>query len=165
MESSSINVLKTIDNLPALKRKIELATLVSRVSVEVGVFDDEPRAEGEISNSKLAMIHEKGAPDANIPKREFMAPAIEDSRVQIYKMLSVASRKHFKNRAMASKEQLVAAGELIAEKMRENIRRGLKPALSPETLVKGIRKGRKNFNPLMDTLQLLNSIKHKLTER
>lgn len=55
-----------------------LSQIDSRVSadglVEVGVFD------GPEKRAFIAMIHEYGAPAANIPERSFMRSAVEENR-------------------------------------------------------------------------------------
>ena len=73
-KASTSGVFKVVDNLRKLTQGIEVLTTMQ---VMVGVPDDKSgRREGEINNAELAYIHDKGAPEANIPARPFMEPGI-----------------------------------------------------------------------------------------
>src|SRR5690242_2590986 len=48
------------------------------------------RKEGTITNAALGYIHENGAPEANIPARPFLKPAVAGMQGQIQAMLKRA---------------------------------------------------------------------------
>lgn len=175
------SVLKPIDRLPDLLKKIQLATLVSRVEVTVGVLEDknvrvslskslmnyengewQGYVHEKITNAQLAGIHEVGAPASNIPARPFMRPAMADVAPKIYRILGEATRRHFKNRANAVEEGMVAAGVLIVEKMKEKIKENIPPPLSPEY---ASRRENPDPTPLINTGQLIRSLGYKLSKR
>lgn len=176
MTNFNVNVTKSVDNLPALLKKIYLATLANGFVVDVGIVSTEvDRADlsamfpgdkswnrpSKYNNAELAYIHENGLGDN--PKRPFMEPALRESQVKVYRILSEAARKHFKNRRNALYWGLIESGKIVSEAMRQRILNGISPSLSMDYLI--YKRGNQDSPPLMDTEQMFNAIGYELRKK
>lgn len=154
--------------------------------VLVGVPEENGAREekGEPTNAQLAYIHDNGAPEANIPRREFMRPGVDAARPEIERILTGTMRKVLRGGGEdAAEVGLERAGAAAASSIKNTIDDGVPPPLSDRTLRQRLKKGRKNgagaregaaieldrrwdgqapsvehAKPLVDTGQLRNSI-------
>lgn len=116
------------------------------------------RKTGGISNAELGYINEMGSPAKNIPPRPFLNPGVK--RVQDK---TVMRQKKAANLALAGRKadvmkELNSIGLTAQHSVKNMIREGLEPALSPTTLAMRKRNGHMGEKPLIRTGQLLNSI-------
>lgn len=145
-----------VDNLLALRQAIEQLTAGE---VLVGVPESETSREDtdELTNAAIAYIHDRGAPEANIPARPFMIPGIVDARADIVKALAgtaravaIASQSKQTNKSDRGRRIRLAIEKgyhrvgLIAQRaIRNKINEGIPPPLSEATLRQRAAKGRK----------------------
>lgn len=124
--------------------------------LQAGVLEGTADHDG-ISTAELALIHEDGAPRANIPARPFMRPTF-DQRVDGYgdKLERVVMRTV---KGAPAGPQLSELADEMAEDMRETILRGKTggPPLQPvgDSEVASRRRG---LVPLVDTGALVESL-------
>lgn len=182
-------VQKTVNNTAKLMEGIEILT---NTRVMVGVPSDKnTRREEGPSNAELAYIHDKGAPEANIPARPFMAPGIKDVQSQIVSELLLAGKAAISGAgAPTVKVYLSRVGIIAVRSIKNRITAGIPPPLAPATIAGRIRriKGKKRkqkiadaraagtpwsrqsgsegiFTPLKVTGQLFNAITYVLRDQ
>lgn len=144
-----------VDHLKALQDGI--AELLA-VEVLVGVPEAETdRDAEELTNAAIAYIHDRGAPEANIPARPFMIPGIDAARAEIVKALAgtaraVAISSQTKNTAKSDRGRRIRlaiekgyhrVGLITQRSIRSKINEGIPPPLSEYTLRQRAAKGRK----------------------
>lgn len=145
-----------IDNLPKVLAGIEVLTTTQ---VMVGVPDSNAgREDGPISNASLAYIHDNGAPEVNIPKREFLAPGVKNVQGRINEWFRKIGDYALAGRPEAVEKGLYAIGLITQSSIKAKIRSGPFTPLKDSTLEARRRRGVKRTKPLIDTTQLLNSI-------
>lgn len=126
--------------------------------VEVGVRgEDGARKDGGISNVEIATIHEFGAPEANIPERSFIRSTV-DGHIAVYAKLTKLLARKVYTLKLPLPAALGILGVKVSGDMRRQIRNGISPELSQETID---RKG--SSKPLIDTGQLVQAITSKVT--
>ncbi len=155
-------VYKMKDNLPSV---LEGIRKLANTRVMVGIPGDNTlRQPGEgggsspINNATLAYIHENGAPEAHIPPRPFLKPAVEAMAPQIEKRLRAAAEAALKGNVEGVDKQLNALGLEAQAEVRKKINEGIPPPLAESTLRKRRAHGRAGEKPLVDTGQLRNAI-------
>ncbi len=120
--------------------------------------DPEGKAE-PINNAALAYIQNAGSALANIPARPFMEPGIKDAQPQIIQ--TFAEAVHVDKMTVAGLENsLKKAGiqAVVAIKKRIVSQEGFEP-LAKSTIAARKRKGRNRTKALIDTSEMMNSIK------
>jgi hypothetical protein len=145
-----------IDNVAALKKAVAGLTK-DKVLVGIPEAKDE-RDETGIGNAALAYIHNFGAPEANIPAREFMYSGMSRAREQIV--------KRFRDGAIAALEgaedrvakNLNAAGLEATSAIKSRITEGIPPPLADATLAARERAGFAGTKPLVRTAQMRNAL-------
>lgn len=177
------------DRVPAFREGVRTLTTQD---VLVGVPGDtthKGRKAGEPTNAALAFIHDRGAPEMNIPARPFMAPGIAEARPQITAQLRAAGVAALDGNSQAVTARLHAAGLAAVAGIRAVIRAGIAPPLAASTVrgriarrqsstwrtqrraevaanvAAGNAPGQGIFTPLIDTGALLSSITHVLRRR
>jgi hypothetical protein len=126
-------VEKIVDNLPMLEKAMEDLT---RLSVLVGVpHENIRRDEGKINNATLAYTHDNGSPARNIPARPFMKPGIKAVQARVSAMFAMAARRALKDN-IDVRNSLDAIGDTAASSIRNTIRQGIPPPLSPVTIAR-----------------------------
>lgn len=174
------------DTLPALVKA--MAALASR-EVLVGFPEesaDRPSEGGgkqSITNAALAYIHDNGAPEARIPARPFMIPAIESVKPQVTKTLARAAQYALAGEANKVDEGFERVGMLAVKAIRDTINAGIPPALAESTVRARARRGRKGAQeelnrrdaghgaslqlakPLIDTAEMLKSSNYVVRAR
>jgi len=119
------------------------------------------RKDGEgISNASLAYIHDKGAPEANIPARPFMEPGIQSAKAGIEDGLKKAGEFAFDARPEAVERQFQRVGTIARDAIKMKITDGPFAPLKPATIAARKRRGRTGTKPLIDTGSLRNSINY-----
>lgn len=100
----------------------------------------------EPTNPVLAYIHDNGAPEAKIPRREFMRPAIEDVKAALEEKLAQTMRAVVLKGggAEAADKGLEQVGILAAVAIQKQINSGPPPPLSKRTLEARTKKARKD---------------------
>lgn len=106
----SVAVVKIEDNRDDLKRS--LRELLKR-SVLVGVTEDTSNVgvqNGAINNAAKAYLNDNGAPEVNIPQREFMRPGIERASDELSGIFADAVRAQLAGNAVGVDAALNQAG-------------------------------------------------------
>lgn len=132
-------------------RVLALGGLTLRVGI-VGPGASTLEAGSSLTLAELGLLHEFGAPGADIPERSWLRSALAARRADIA-ALKVATFK----RVLAGELQPRAALDLIGMQLvawiKAGIVAGIKPDLATETI---LRKG--STKPLIDDGQFINSI-------
>jgi hypothetical protein len=128
------------------------------IDVLVGVPDGSEH-DGGISNAELAMIHYSGAPEINLPARDFISPAINAVRDKVATRLQKAADAALDGDDKAVEKQLNAAGITAVNSIKSTITTGDFTPLKPATIK---RKG--SDHPLIDTGELLRSITYVIVK-
>lgn len=170
----------TKDKMPQLQKLIkETADL----RVLVGVPADKASRPGEkLNNAEIAYIHNFGAPDANIPQREFMAPGVKAVLPAITDRLRAAAKAALDGKTDKYVQGLHAVGLLVQASIKKTIVANIPPPLAASTVAVRIARrksatwrnkrralvaaniaagkppGAGIFTALIDTGALLNSI-------
>ncbi len=169
---SGVHVVE--DNTDQFLKSLEF---LSKTAVLVGVPEEKadrdpsmaPEENTGITNATLAYIHDKGAPEANIPARPFMEPGIKNAKKDITKYMGQAAVYLLtaKQRQRGIKA-LNAAGMVAASSIKQKIEDGPFVPLMESTLYR--RRTRKvaprtGTKPLIDTAQLQRSITYVVRAR
>jgi len=124
--------------------------------IAVGIQGPEAGAihpDGEIDNVSLGVIHEFGAPGANIPERSFIRETF-DVRVDHWvRTAAKIAEKVYSTTPDRPGRALGVLGEFAVADVRKQIARGIPPPLEAATV---IRKG--SSTPLIDMGILMGSI-------
>jgi hypothetical protein len=137
--------------------------------VLVGVPSDKAtRTDGPLNNAQLAYIQNNGAPEANIPARPFMEPAIESKSREIRDALGKAAELALEAGPDAVDRQFHRVGAIGRDAIKAKITDGPFTPLKPSTIAarKSKRKSRSNtdIKPLIDTGSLRNSINYVIRD-
>lgn len=180
-------LVKKVDNFKKFLQGVEILT---NTTVMVGVPEDKTaRKSGSISNAALAYIHDKGAPEANIPARPFMEPGVKAVQNEITEELNNAGKAVFAGAPRVT-SYLTRVGLIATRSIKNVISSGIAPPLAPSTIAGRIRrvKGKKRrakidaalaagtptsrqggsegiFTPLKVTNQLFNAITYVLRDQ
>ena len=111
-----------------------------------------------INNAGLMFIHEYGAPEANIPARPVVHPAVASIRKEIIQALRSAGLAALEGRVKKVEQIYNALGNTAQNAMRKRITDGPFIPLSPRTIAARRAKGRKGTKPLIDTGQLRRAL-------
>lgn len=145
---NNTGVRVTRANLEQVKANLDL---LSNLEVLVGFPEDtterdqDPNDKEEdrgITNAALGYIHDQGAPEAHIPQREFMKPAIEENKDPIEKALRGALKQGMRGDAVKMEMAMMAAGLTAKLAIQKKIGEGIPPPLSEATLKKRARRGK-----------------------
>lgn len=131
----------------------------SKRTVRVGILSDAPKKEregatGKLSLLEVAIIHEFGAPAANIPARSFIRATVDEHAADIAKLQRVLGAQVVAGK-LTEEQALSALGAKVAGWVQARIAAGIDPALAPETV-----KRKKSSKPLIDTGQLRSAVTH-----
>lgn len=124
------------------------------------------QAEGShLSLAALAYIQDQGAPEANIPAREFMAPGIKAAQGAITAQLRKAANAALEGNEAGVQAGQTGAGIAATSSVKLMIDNVLSPALAPKTLAARKRKGFAGETPLLVTGQLRNGVTFVVTKK
>jgi hypothetical protein len=127
-------MFKPVDNLKKVLQGIDTLT---NMTVLVGVPGEKTgRKDGSISNAALAYIHDKGAPEANIPARPFMEPGVKAVQKEITKELEDAGKVMLKGSQGSATvmRYLTRVGIITTRSIKAKITEGIPPPLAPSTI-------------------------------
>ena len=170
----------TTDKLPKVMQRVKR---LPRRDVLVG-FPEDSRKAGEergpqagsnarddtpLLNAQIAYIHDNGAPDVNIPRREFMRPGIKEGAAAFTPFLKRAADAMLAGKMDAVDKNLHAAGLAGQNAVRMKIKSGPFVPLAPATVAarrrrsKGSSYRRKataaaDTTPLVDTGEMLKAL-------
>jgi phage gpG-like protein len=149
-----------------LRLKKDLASRAVRVGVmgkgdrERGGVSEDGKTPNErpIGNVELAVIHEYGAPKANVPARSFLYSTLHVNR-KAYAALIGQLINGTIQRRFPVEQALNMLGMRVANDAKNRIADGdIKQDLAPSTLARKQAKGAGDVKALIDTGQLKNSI-------
>ncbi len=137
-----------------------------KTQVLVGFPAGGEQAEGShLTLAQLAYIQDRGAPEANIPAREFMAPGIRAVQDQIAVQLRRAAQAAIMGDAAGVEAAQTGAGIVAVGSIKNLITEGISPALAPKTLAARKRVGFEGKTPLLRTGQLRNGVQFVLARK
>lgn len=166
----------------AMTALVEYEILVG-IPEEETVRENLDGAEGPITNAMIAFIQDQGAPEKNIPQREFMRPGIENAMEPIINQLSRGVNAALRDSLDGVLRSLNGAGIAAERGIKNKIKEGIPPPLSDRTLKARAARGRTGAvleleargrgeapdiefaTPLMDTGEMLQSVKYVLRDR
>lgn len=130
----------------------------------------------DVLNAQLGYIHEKGAPEANIPARPFLIPGIRSAQGRITTFLKEAASAGLKGDEGLMTKNLHGAGMVAMNAVQSKLRRGPFAPLQPSTIRRrrvrsaGSKYRRKattaaDVKPLIDTAQMLKAITYVVRSR
>lgn len=135
-------------------------------------------SEEPVTNAAIAYIQDNGAPEKNIPARPFMRPGIEKALEPIINQLDRAAKAAMRGSLAGVERGFQGAGIAAERGIKNAIKEGIPPPLSERTLKARAARGRTGATlelearargeepgiefatPLMDTGEMLQSIKH-----
>lgn len=140
-------------------KKMADALTVGDAYVVAGVTGKkaEEKSEGKPSSAELAVIHEFGAPEINVPARPFILATFDKHRQEYRRMLTVAVQKGVAAgvaSGLAGAQEYLRLLNLIGMKMASDIKAyvtqgaGVPPPNSPATLARKLRKGAWKRKPM-----------------
>lgn len=127
--------------------------------VRIGIFQGGgPRTGSGPTNVEIGIIHEFGAPGANIPERSFLRRTADHKRKDWLDLMARALGKVVDGKITAQ-TALGLVGQRASADVKQTITRGagVPPPLKDKTIA---AKG--SSRPLVDTGQLVNSITYKV---
>lgn len=129
------------DNTKAFQKAIN-ALASNRVYAGVPATEAGRKEEGQaVNNAELMFIHENGAPEANIPARPVVHPAIAASRAQLNAAFKNTGKQAMAGGGVAAVlKGLTAIGFIAQNAMRRRITDGPFAPLSPKTIAARARK-------------------------
>lgn len=175
------NIKVTVDNVASIKAAIkDLGSQRVMVGVPAEADNRKPDPETgkmpDITNAALAYIHDNGAPEVNIPAREFMRPGIKTVQSDINTRFKKVGQYALEGRIDAVKQMLNAIGLVAQNAVRAKITDGPFDPLADATVAARARRGRRGAKqelanrakgmapsnelarPLIDTGQLRSAI-------
>jgi hypothetical protein len=136
---------------------LTLGKLGLRVGI-VGPGASQLEEGSSLTLAALGMLHEYGAPGANIPERSFLRSTLANRQIAIRGMWAEQLRLVI-GRKKTPREALEHAGMALVAMIQQTIRDGIDPPLATETI---LRKG--STKPLIDHGQLINAISYEVVE-
>jgi hypothetical protein len=134
--------------------------------VLVGIPSDKAgRRDGPMNNATLGYIHEHGAPEANIPARPWLGPAVKEAQPALIKIMRQAAEAALRGRADLVMRQFNAAGLTAQVAAQKKLREGPFTPLSPVTLARRRARGVTRTNPLVDTAQMLQAVTYVIRKK
>lgn len=127
--------------------------------VLVGIPEGENRQEsGEPSNAQLGYLHHMGSPANNIPARPWLLPAIAGAQTKISGHLKKAAESALDGDMSKADRHLHAAGMTAQNAAKAKLTNGPFRPLSKQRMQERLAKGQANPKPLLDTMQMRNSV-------
>ena len=145
-----------VKNMRALTNK--------RVLVGVPASTTE-RDDSPLTNAELGMIHEFGAPEANIPARPFLGPGVEGAEEKLTQQMEKAAVAAVQGSTGDIDAALDAIGLTAQSAVRAKITEGPFQPLAPDTIANRLRRGRTGDRPLIDTGKLRQSLTYVIRGR
>jgi phage gpG-like protein len=145
--------------------KVEMklhALALKSVLVGIPAAANNRKADESITNSQIAYIQNFGAPEINIPAREFMYSGIRNAQTRIVKALKLAGMASFNG---GNPDTYLAQAGLVAQaSIKAKITDGPFIPLAAGTVAARQSRGKKSDKPLIDTGQLRNAITYVIKD-
>lgn len=148
-------------SLDKIRLRLEEATLKS-VLVGIPASKSARDVDSKMTNVDIAYIQNFGAPEANIPSREFMRPGIVNAQPKIVKALRLAGKAAFNGED--PDKYLHMAGLVAQAAIKKKITDGPFLPLAASTVAARLRSGKQSDKPLINTGQLRNAISYVIRE-
>ncbi len=113
---------------------------------------------------QVAMIHEFGAPERNIPPRPFMRPAKMEHEQEWKDQLAKAMKKVHTGR-VNQEDALEELGDTIVKDIKQAIMNVTFPPLKADTIKNRRRKGNYSEKPLIDTKRMFDTLKFEVKRK
>lgn len=139
-------------------KEVSTTRVLAGIPAEKGLRQPEDGEPAEINNAALMYIHEFGAPEANIPPRPVIYPAIRSIQKQVVEMLRKIGKLALDGKPEQVQKGFHALGLLAQNALRERITEGPFIPLKPSTIAARRARGRRGTSPLIDTGQLRRAL-------
>ncbi len=159
-------------------RTQQVAKAIERLATErvmVGFpnsTNERREADSPLSNAQIAYIQNYGAPEANIPQREFMAPGIRAKQTEINAYLKKAGKAALEGDIMRMDRNFAACGLVGEAGIKLAIQKGIPPPLAQATVDARRRRhpSRKattpnDTKPLIDTGQMYRAVTYVVRKK
>lgn len=152
-----------VDGMPKLLKSLEE---LPKHDVLVGIPEDKTLRDSDdgerepFTNAAIGYVAEFGAPEANIPQRQWLQPSIKRASPAIVKYLRQAGRAVLDGKARVADAAMHAAGLTAQNAARAMVNTGEFQALAEATIKARRARGRTGTKPLVDTGQFRNSISY-----
>lgn len=167
---------------PAFQKLLDLEVLAG-IPEEDTERKNKDGSDPDITNAAIAYIQDNGAPEMRIPARPFMREGIDNAREPIIKQLDRALSAALRGDEEGVDRAFHGAGLAAQRGIRNKIKEGIPPPLSERTLKERESRGRTGATlelearargeapgiefatPLMDTGEMLQSVKYAIRSR
>jgi len=139
-------------------RLVANTRVMAGIPAEKGLRSADEREGAPLNNAELMYIHEFGAPEANIPARPVIYPAVKSIRKEAVWMLGRIAVWAMEGKIGKAEQGFHAVGILAQNALRKRITDGPFIPLSPRTLAARRARGRTGDKPLIDTGQLRRAL-------
>lgn len=146
-------LLKSLEELPK-------HTVLVGIPEDKSLRDPDPDQKEPFTNAAIGYVAEFGAPEANIPQRQWLQPSIKRASPAIVKYLRQAGRAVLDGKARVADAAMHAAGLTAQNAARAMVNTGEFQALAEATIKARRARGRTGTKPLVDTGQFRNSISY-----
>lgn len=154
--------MKVPKNVTVIKDKTaEVAAAIrtlAKTRVMAGVPANKGTRSDPINNAALMYIHENGAPEANIPARPVIAPAIASITGTVEKNMERAGKLALRGDIPGMTKVYHSTGIVAQNALRKQITSGTFAPLAESTLAKRRAKGHSSVKPLIETGQLRRAL-------
>lgn len=161
MPSKKSGLFLVKNNLPKIIKGMEA---LAKRDILVGIPRDKNMREegGDLGNASIYYIQEFGAPEANIPARPTLFPAIRGAQKKIAQRFKASGRAMLKGDAKTSDAQLSACGLETVSAVKQQIATNTPPPLADSTIEARKRRGVNRTNTLIDTGNMQNHVSYIL---
>ena len=143
----------------------ELKKAANKPYVKVGFIGDSGAAthkDSPLTVAGIAAIHEYGAPDQNIPERSFIRGTIEARSNEVQGFIDHQNKSVLLQKINV-REALGRLGLFVVALIKDRIvKEHVPPPLKESTIKAKTRDGKTGEVPLVNTAQMLNSIRHEV---
>lgn len=151
---------KIVADLTALKNAPYVK--VGLVGPDAGATHKDQGKGESLSVAAIGMIHEFGSESRNIPERSFIRGTIDANVAHIRSVITTLS-KNVMLQKMNATQALGILGLDVTKLIKNRITvERIPPPLKPETIKQKTRDGKAGDTPLVDTGQMLNSVRHQV---
>lgn len=126
--------------------RAEIAKL-AKTTITVGVHGDERERDGEIDNVQLAAVHEFGSPAQGIPARSFLRAAVDEHVGQLRDVGGELAER-VATATLTARQAGAQFGAFAVGLIQARMSNGIKPPLSPKTLVKRAQRTKRGRSAL-----------------
>lgn len=145
----------TVDRDLGFKRILKELRAANGSYTKIGIQEGtRHQGEGESEMAVIALAQEFGTSDGHIPERSFIRTATDENTPKI-KQASEKLLTHIYKGTVTAKQALGLLGSMLQDDIQKKIQDIDTPPNAPATIaIKG------SSNPLIDTRQMLNSVRH-----